>query len=246
MLRQLVLFVLLVLTGCLPFLRPAKVPMEVREFRQGDSAPCLAILLPGRFGGPESFVRAGFIEKVRDHALAMDVLLVDAHLGYYRERSVVERLRVDVLEPVLARDYREIWLVGTSLGGLGTLLYTKGYGEDLTGVLALAPFLGEEDLIQEIEQDGGARAWTPRPGTEEGDFQRLWQWLKAHAASGEGPPLWLGVGQDDDFAPAVQLLSDLLPPDRSLVVEGGHDWKVWRGLWDDFLRRGICQGPAAD
>jgi len=33
------------------------------------------------------------------------------------------------------------------------------------------------------------------------------------------------------------LLADQLPPGSVDVIDGGHEWGVWRQLWDRFLDR---------
>ncbi|MEY3295430.1 MAG: hypothetical protein RLZZ451_1478, partial [Pseudomonadota bacterium] len=43
-----------------------------------------------------------------------------------------------------------------------------------------------------------------------------------------------------------RLLSPLLPADHVATRPGGHDWPVWRALWDDWLARHgpVLLGPA--
>jgi len=232
--------VALALAGCLPFLKPARVPMRTLELARGDGE-CLVVLLPGRFGGPRDFVRAGFAERMRERGLGFDLLAVDAHLGYYRHRSVVDRLRADVIAPASAAGYREIWLAGVSLGGLGSLLYARNHAEDLAGVLALAPFLGDRDLVAEIRGQGGLRAWH---ASEDDDFRKLWSWLQSYLGTPSQVPIHLGYGTDDDLAPAAELLAAALPEERVYTRPGGHDWKAWGKLWEDFLDRGDVCAPA--
>ncbi len=68
---------------------------------------------------------------------------------------------MDVVLPARAAGYDTIWLAGTSLGGIGALLYLRDHPDDLAGVLALAPYLGEEGVIREIERAGGPASWQP-------------------------------------------------------------------------------------
>lgn len=225
---------LLAAGGCLPFLRPARVPLRTVELAAGGG-DCLAVLLPGRFGGPRNFDRAGFAEAARQQGVAIDLIAVDAHLGYYRDRSVVSRLRDDVVRPARAAGYRRLWLVGASLGGVGALLYARDHPEDLTGVLTLAPFLGDKELIGEIRDAGGPLEWQPGEIAEGEDFRRLWSWLKRRADDPAAPQVHLGFGTADGFAEANRLFAELLPAQRVLTADGGHDWRVWRSLWQRFL-----------
>ncbi|HEX7705775.1 MAG TPA: hypothetical protein VF701_04875, partial [Thermoanaerobaculia bacterium] len=165
------------LTGCGAF-RPATVPIRTVSIESGGTGRCLAILLPGRCAAPEGFARGKFGEAVRARGLDLDLIAVDAHLGYYRTRGVLERIREDVVVPAQTKGYQEIWLVGTSLGGLGSLLYLRDYPEDITGVLAIASYLGEDDLVREIEAAGGPRFWHPPDATSPNDVGGdLWRWL---------------------------------------------------------------------
>jgi len=45
----------------------------------------------------------------------------------------------------------------------------------------------------------------------------------------------LGFGSEDRFADGHRMLAAALPPEMVQVVPGGHDWPVWRQLWDNFL-----------
>lgn len=240
-LRVLSLTGLLLASGCLPFLRPATAPMRTVRLPAPVEADCLAVLLPGRFGRPSNFVRARFREAADERGLAVDLIAVDAHLGYYRDRSILDRLHEDVLAPARAEGYREVWIVGASLGGLGALLYARDRPEDLQGILAIAPFLGDDELIEEIRSQGGARSWSPDPATAEEDFPRLWRWLRSRTE--DAVPLHLAFGTEDRFAPAGRLLAELLPDPQVHTTAGGHDWKVWAGLWREFLGSGALCSP---
>src|SRR6185369_8698848 len=105
--------------SCALFVPKPVVPLRTLELGPKSGGSCLAVLLPGRFDKPESFRRAGFAEAVARRGLKLDLVAVDSHLGYFRDRSIVERLRLDVIEPAHAAGYRSVWIVGTSLGGLG-------------------------------------------------------------------------------------------------------------------------------
>jgi hypothetical protein len=41
-----------------------------------------------------------------------DLVAVDAHLGYYYKRTIIDRLREDVLVPAKVQGYRRIVVVG--------------------------------------------------------------------------------------------------------------------------------------
>jgi pimeloyl-ACP methyl ester carboxylesterase len=166
------------------------------------------------------------------------MVAVDAHLGYYYKRTIVDRLRQDVIAPARKR-YDRIWLAGISLGGTGSLLYAAEHPEDVDGLVLLAPFLGEDKVIAEVEAAGGLQGWkTPEPLAAD-DFQRrLWFWLQGATRPPARIPIYLGWGRDDSFARANGLLARELPPDHVFTASGGHDWKAWTALWTDFVHTG--------
>lgn len=243
--RTLFAFVLLPGAFCCALLvRRPVVPMRTLDLGTKSGGPCLAVLLPGRWDEPESFERAGFAAAVAQRGLRLDLVAVDSHLGYFRDRSVVERLRLDVVQPARAAGYSTVWIVGTSLGGLSGLLYLREHPQDLTGVLALAPYLGEEAVIREIEAAGGPARWPPPRTFPRDDLGReLWSWLAPWSAGPDTTPLHLGWGTEDDLAEANALLGSMLPSQRVYTVHGGHDWKTWESLWEHFLDRTALCGP---
>lgn len=198
---------------------------------------CLAVLLPGRLDKPGAFEHAGFHDAVAELGLPLDLVAVDAHLGYYRKRSVIDRLREDVLDPARSRGYERIYLVGTSLGGLGSLLYLRDHPEQLEAIVALAPFLGKNDVIDEIEAAGGPGSWQVPDPLPDGLGHELWSWLAPWLAGDQEPKLYLGWGTADDFDRANRLLAGALPEERVFTDPGGHDWATWARLWRAFLAR---------
>ncbi|RVU46662.1 alpha/beta hydrolase [Rubrivivax rivuli] len=203
----------------------------------------LVVMLPGAYSRPPEFVEAGFPQALRERGLNADVLIVDSHLGYFSDRSVLRRLRDEVVLPARAQGYRRVWLVGISLGGFGALGYAVRHGSEIDGVLALAPYLGPRRLTQEIEEAGGPRAWraagrdtSPPDASDELD-RELWRAF-THPAS-KLPPVHLGYGVDDRFAGAHRRFAELLPAERVRTAPGGHDWPAWRALWQAWLDQGL-------
>jgi len=199
------------------------------------------VFLPGAYLAPEDFEREGFVDAVRERDLAADVMLVHADVSYYYDQTFIERLDTDVLTPQRARGYKTLWLVGISIGGFGALIHELARPGIVDGIVTLAPYLGRRPLGNEIRKAGGLRAWKAPQGPlpdEEVD-RKLWPWLQQYADGGKAashlPPLYLGFGLDDRFAPNHQLLADALPSDRVFTTEGGHDWPQWSKLWTKML-----------
>lgn len=93
--------------GC-AYLRSASAPMTSLAVTHGEPRDCLVVLLPGMGDSPEHFLAHDFAGDARENRLACDFVLPDAHLTYYREQTIAERLVADVLEVGRARGYRRI------------------------------------------------------------------------------------------------------------------------------------------
>ena len=204
---------------------------------QGEANTCLAVLMPGRWDRVERFRKAQFGEAVQEFDLAMDVVAVDAYLGYYKELTVWTRLREDVIAPALEKGYEEIWLVGTSMGGAGSVIYAEENPQHLAGLYLISPYLGPEEVVAEVQEAGGSLSWSPPEELEEGDIGRgVWKGLRNHQKN-QSLPFFLGWGREDRYALGLEMAGDLFDPEEQFIVEGGHDWPTWIRLWRVFLDR---------
>lgn len=210
--------------------------MHSRTDRLDPSKParCLMLLLPGVGDDDSDFADHGFIADVRRRNLSIDMISANATAGYYARRTAVDRIETDVLGPNKA-GYEQVWVAGISMGGLGSLLLAqRAAGTKLSGIILIAPFLGE-DIVEEIQRVGGLAKWQ---GTEHAnDFQRdTWLWLKrATERPGTAPPIYLLSGDQDKFYVGHRLLGVALPDGHRFRTRGDHDWEPWRRLWNDFL-----------
>jgi pimeloyl-ACP methyl ester carboxylesterase len=230
-----VLLTALSAAGC-AFLRSGARPLNVVEFdSQTPRHDTLIVLLPGIGDRARDFERFGFVQAVRRHELPVDMIAVDAHLGYYLNNSLTQRLRQEVLLPAQRHGYSHIWLVGISLGAMGSMLYANETPLDIDGILAIAPYMGSDKTVADVKAAGGPRRWQPEP-TLPGDFRpEAWLWLKGYRPGEGAPALFLAYGKDDRFAEAHELIADMLPPDRVIRLPGGHDWQTWLKLWEAVL-----------
>ena len=219
-------------------LLPASTPLRVCYYEWAKAPTELMVFLPGIGDIPEDYGSRGFIEAIRQRGIPTAIAVVDAHYGYYAKRTVLERLREDIIAPAKARGFERVWLVGISLGGAGALLYAREHPRDIDGLVVLAPFLGHPPVIEEIRCVGGVCQWQPGH-IEEGDYARgLWQWLKRYShPAPDLPLLYLGYGEHDSFASANRLLAEILPESHVFVTTGGHDWPTWKRLWEQFLSK---------
>jgi pimeloyl-ACP methyl ester carboxylesterase len=226
-------------TACSLFF-PAPTPMRTlrRAAAPGRTSRCLVVFLPGMGDHETDFVEHGFLDALSARSMAVDVVAADATFGYYLNRTVVARLHDDVLQPAREAGYRQIWLVGISMGGMGALLLTKSGEPGLAGAVLMAPYLGDDNLLQEIDRAGGVARWNPGPIGER-DYQRdVWRFIKEKTAQRDPearPLLYLAAGDKDKLRFGHRLLAATLPSDRILWTAGTHDWAPWSVLWADFL-----------
>ncbi|HTF99786.1 MAG TPA: alpha/beta hydrolase [Nitrospirota bacterium] len=239
--------------ACLP---PTTVPIDAIRY-PGSTAPAatmLLVFLPGRGDDMTVFKDKGLVDAVRTRGLDADMIAVNAHLGYYLEGTVFTRIKKDIIEPAKARGYHRIWLVGNSLGGYGSVSYARQFPEDIEGVVLLGPFLGKDEVIDEIKSAGGISKWHPseiRKKTEDEWDKQLWLWIKDNIEQEKfrrtdcdrgkacAPRVYLGYGSSDRFSGEQAYLASLLPPSHVKTIRGGHDWRTWGKLWSMFLDAGI-------
>lgn len=231
------LLLLLLIEACTP---SPQIPVKTLWFANQTSVGsyCLFVFLPGRWDSHTDFLTEGFIGSVRERRLPVDMLAADLHIGYYRTGSAVERLRDDIVGPSRKKGYRDIWLIGVSLGALGALSFEARYPHMISGIVLLGPFLGGRDLVLEIERAGGVLAWKPGEVAVDDYQRRLWEWVQRYAQSNpKEPPIYLAFGSNDRLSASQRLLATVLPPGRVATTNGGHDWETWRPLWHSILDR---------
>lgn len=223
------------LTGCSWL---AKEPLDVLYYAADEDAPQsnLFIFMRGIGGSHRTFEEEGLVEDVRTMGLPFDMAAPNAHFAYYSERTLIVRLKADVIDPARDQGKDNVWLVGFSMGGLGSVLYLREQPQDIDGICLVAPYLGDDDIIEEIQAAGGVRSWSPGTYDPVEDWQRMmWHWIKDNVAGEDPVPIYLGYGTEDDHAPANALLAELLPEEQVVRIEGGHDYPTFKALWDRFL-----------
>jgi pimeloyl-ACP methyl ester carboxylesterase len=213
-----------------------------------SSSSGLIVLLPGFGDGPEDYESNGFVEMIQQANPGYEVIAADAHFGYYRNFSVVERLHQDVIAPALSREKRSVWLVGISMGGLGAATYAMEHEDLVKGVILLAPYMGDSDVIEEVKLAGGLAKWSPPEkwreieDAETRKYYQLWSWYQEFATSPETQPqLFIGHGLDDGLGGPNDLVARVLPDDHSETMPGGHKWKVWKQLFAKLVRRALTE-----
>jgi pimeloyl-ACP methyl ester carboxylesterase len=231
----------LALAGCASLL-PAPVPMHARASLVDPTkqARCLMVFLPGFGDSDADFENHGFIAELRTRKLSVDTISANAKIGYYARGTLAGRIDADILAPNTA-GYEQVWIAGVSMGGMGTLLTAQRHPE-IAGLVLIAPYLGDSELITEIIRAGGLAKWKapPKPVVQDKDnYQRdTWRWLQlAVAQPASPPPIYILSGDQDPSLRAHRLLASNLPAERVFRVKGDHDWGPWKRLWRDFLDR---------
>ena len=198
------------------------------------------VFLPGFGDSDADFENHGFIAELRTRKLSVDTVSANAKIGYYARGTLADRIDADILAPNTA-GYEQVWIAGVSMGGMGTLLTAQRHPE-IAGLVLIAPFLGDSDLITEIIRAGGLAKWKapPQPVVQDKDnYQRdTWRWPQlAVAKPAAPPPIYILSGDQDPGLRAHRLLGSNLPSERVFRVKGDHDWGPWKRLWRDFLDR---------
>lgn len=196
-------------------------------------APVRVLLLPAAYTGPEDFLREGFAKVTRERKLPVDLVFIELKLQHLTDRTILPRLRHEMVLPARAAGCRSIWLGGISLGGFVAIGYAERYPREIDGLCLLAPYLGNHIVTGEIERASGIRHWESGELAEDDDERRIWRFIKEHRT--QLSPVHLGFGHDDRFADSQRLMATALPPENVDVVPGNHEWPTWLRLWENFL-----------
>jgi len=208
---------------------------RLEQAQEGVIAATHAVLLPAAYTGPDDFIQAGFAVAARERALPLDLAFVDLNLAHLTDRTLLRRLRHEIVLPARAKGGRTIWLCGISLGGFVALAYAERYPGEIEGVCVLAPYLGSRIVTGEIAAAGGLGSWEPGELAPEDDERHIWRFIKTQARAVNSVAVHLGFGSEDRFADSHRMMAAALQPEMVDVLPGGHDWSVWRQLWENFL-----------
>ena len=198
----------------------------------GRSAPTRLLMLPAAYSGPEDFVRAGFVGAVRQRHLEVDLVFARLELQHLSDRTVLTRLRQELLLPARAQGC-STWLGGISLGGYVALCCAERHPQDIDGLCLIAPYLGSHIVTDEIARADGVHSWRPGEIAEDDAERRVWRFIQTLGS--RALPIHLGLGREDRFAARHRLMASALAPGSLDIVPGGHDWPTWYRLWENFL-----------
>jgi pimeloyl-ACP methyl ester carboxylesterase len=199
----------------------------------GVTASTRVLFLPAAYTRPEDFVQAGFVSAVRQRELPLDLVFAELNLQHLTDRTILRRLRHELVLPARALGCRSIWICGISLGGFIGLAYAERYTSEIDGLCLLAPYLGNHMITGEIERANGVASWQPGELAPDDDERHVWRFIKS--VSHHPVAVRLGYGREDRFANSHRMMAAALNPRDVQVVPGGHEWPVWSQLWNDFL-----------
>ena len=79
-------------------------------------------------------------------------------------------------------------------------MYAFTYPNEIDGIIALAPFVASDEVLDEVVNAGGLARWTPTKPLDADDYQRaLLKWLKGYggppSATEKRPKLYVGCGR---------------------------------------------------
>jgi len=207
------------------------------EYRAGQQAAHLLLLLPPAMASLEDMQAQGFVAAVRQRALDVDILLLDISNQEVMAGTVAESLHRQLNK--VASGYAHVWMAGISLGAFNALHYAARHAGSLSGMALLAPYPGTGDVLQEIRQAGGPQAWAAQATGSQADERTWWRWLAGLGLAGAHTlPLYLGLGEQDRFIKGQEMMADLLRPDSVYRMAGTHSWPVWLQLWTHWLDHG--------
>ena len=231
----------LTLSGCVPPSDPSK-PIPTLLMSAQQSAQRLVVVLPGRADDLDALRRSGMTEAIQTAWPDADVLLAEVTLGYYMQGRAAERLHTEVIAPARQRGgYREVWLAGASMGGMGVLMYDRLHPGEMDGLVLLAPYLGDAKQLREISVAGGVAQWdagAPQDMAPDNWQHELWRHIQRLSRNpDEARRVWLAYGDRDRLRKAMPLLIPALQQDQVMVREGGHTWTVWSPAMGEVLRK---------
>lgn len=225
------------LSGC--FLASPTPPLRTLHYAPHGPAQsrALVVFLPG-FGDDGGVFERYEIISALQREPNLDALGVNAHFGFYLDFSILDRLEADVVGPAISMGYRDVWLVGTSMGGFGATSYAAAHPRDVAGIILIAPYLGEPAVLGEIRAQG-LEAWEPwgeRDPNVVADrdavTRRNWAWLREQISAPSGTPIYLAWGEQDPSVEDFELLAAALPEGRVFHRPGPHGWAAWTPLFE--------------
>ncbi|HFD32573.1 MAG TPA: hypothetical protein ENJ28_07730 [Gammaproteobacteria bacterium] len=203
--------------------------------------PNLFVMFPGINSPGTDFIHYGFVEMFRKKYPNVDIVLVDTRLAYITAGNIAERIQHDVILPALNSGYKNIWFMGISLGGLSALTYHQTYHTPIKGIVLIAPYLGTQYPVDDLLSSHLPPAvWSRQQRQSSNKTVQLWRHiLEITMDKDSGLQLFLGYGDSDRYNTSHRFLARLLDSKKVFIEKGGHNWTVWKKLWQTMLNANV-------
>lgn len=240
MILKLTLFVMLsfFLSSC-AFHVDVNKPVDLVWDKLGNKTDGLIIFLPGIYDEGEIFEKEQFFDIARKEGIKDDLVAASIHIDHILEKKAVKRIEQDIFNDAVNKGYKNIWFVGVSLGGLNSLLFNQVHAKEICGVVLLAPYLGDKAITKKLALAGGINNWKPTFLQEKeivnNRIQNLWVWIKKQNGNNDLKHVYIGYGNKDRYVESMNIFANLLDKKNVIVVEGKHDWKTGRKVWEQQL-----------
>ena len=215
-------------------------PMQISKFPAAKQpAKHLIILLSGRGASDTYFEDNEWVEIARDYGSDVDFIAPYAHFGYYMSQSLVTRLNKDVIIPAKKHGYKSISIAGISMGGLGSILYSSKFPDDIDRIYLISPYLGKDDVQEQVRQAGGLGQWQLKDENADDWNYLIWQRLKLMLQDPEmKTKIFLGYGKQDRLNGHDVLAQDI-PESQVISLSGGHKDVVFSDIWKAMYEKGF-------
>ena len=228
-------FLLLFLLSCSLIFETEK-PLYLLWDKAEKKSDKLIIFIPGVYDSVDKFKRESFFNDAREAGIRADMVAININAGHLAKRVMIPRIQKDVFRLTRNQGYKNIWMVGVSIGGLSSLVYLQHHEKALCGVVVLAPFLADDRLIKEARKFGGIKKWVPAAekikDSIDDQINSLWRWL---TTKNDFSNIYLAYGKQDRFIVGSHLLETFLEPSHVVSMDGEHDWITGRKLWNEQL-----------
>lgn len=216
---------IITLTGCVYIKQPDE-KLKVHQLSPLNTKNHLIIILPGITDSLDTLRNNKLLKKIYICNPDVNIIYVNAHFGFYRTKTIVERLHKDIILPAHNKGISDIWLFGISLGGLGSLTYHNKHPDMISGVITLAPFLGLTRDFNLYQLEKNNKIYLK-------DFINFWQ--KTEKTLSLQKKVYLGFTKGDNYFKQQQWLADFLPEEHVTKGSGAHDWSSWKKIINKLL-----------
>jgi len=235
------LSILLFASGCK---NTTAIPIAHQIITTGTGTDHAIIYLHGRGDHPQAFSKNGLNRILENDSINATIYEVNAHFGYYMNRTLHERLEEDIFPLLEKTAFKKVWFVGNSMGGLGALLHAQKFPTKVDAIVLMGPYLGGKKFIRRFSREINSVQFESDSVHKDNWQKQLWAWIKNISSKPDSrPTIYLTYGTNDRLGQGQKLLHTLLPSDRVVTIAGAHDWPEWKEGFTLLVRKGIFAIP---